>query len=141
MESVNHLFVRSLFGNNFHFLFVVWKQKNPNKIILIAFFFVICFEGPIRNSDGYYILDDMLLDENQIKLFDGTDRSGATNAIRWPNGVIPYKFSSKIQPRYRKAIKGSLHIFNEEFRGCLKTRYNFSFYLALPFRDNEMIRL
>ena len=86
------------------------------------------------------MLDDMLLDENQIKLFDGTDRSGATNAIRWPNGVIPYKFSSKIRPRYRKAIKGSLHIFNEEFRGCLKTRYNFSFYLALPFR-NEMIRL
>ena len=66
MESVNHLFVRSLFGNNFHFLFVVWKQKNPNKIILIAFFFIICFGGPIRNSDGYYILDDMRLDENQL---------------------------------------------------------------------------
>ena len=123
-------------------------------VILIAFFFVLCFGGtktrnlvqdqeyqPLRNSDGYYMLDDMLLDENQIKLFDGTDRSGATNAIRWPNGVIPYKYSSQIPSKDRKAIKGSLHIFNEEFRGCLKTRYNFSFYLALPFRDNEMIRL
>ena len=115
-------------------------------VILIAFFFVLCFGGraglfrqlerdkkyqPIRNSDGYYMLDDMLLDENQIKLFDGTDRSGATNAIRWPNGVIPYKYSSQIPSKDRKAIKGSLHIFNEEFKGCLKTRYYFLFSLTL----------
>ena len=86
------------------------------------------------------MLDDMLLDENQIKLFDGTGKSGAANVNRWRNGVIPYKFSEQIPSNDRKAIKGSLHIFNEEFRGCLKTRYNFSFYLALPFRD-EMIRL
>ena len=122
-------------------------------VILLAFFFVLCFGGtktrnlvqdkeyqPIRNSDGYYMLDDMLLDENQIKLFDGTGKSGAANVNRWPNGVIPYKFSEQIPSNDRKAIKGSLHIFNEEFRGCLKTRYNFSFYLALPFRD-EIIRL
>ena len=122
-------------------------------VILLAFFFVLCFGGtktrnlvqdkeyqPIKNSDGYYMLDDMLLDENQIKLFDGTGKSGAANVNRWRNGVIPYKFSEQIPSNDRKAIKGSLHIFNEEFRGCLKTRYNFSFYLALPFRD-EMIRL
>ena len=122
-------------------------------VILLAFFFVLCFGGtktrnlvqdkeyqPLRNSDGYYMLDDMLLDENQIKLFDGTGKSGAANVNRWPNGVIPYKFSEQIPSNDRKAIKGSLHIFNEEFRGCLKTRYNFSFYLALPFRD-EIIRL
>ena len=67
-----------LFGN----------KKNPNKIILIAFFFVICFVGPIRNSDGYYILDDMRLDENQIKLFDGTGKSGAANVNRWPRNLV-----------------------------------------------------
>ena len=113
-------------------------------VILLAFFFVLCFGGtktrnlvqdkeyqPIKNSDGYYMLDDMLLDENQIKLFDGTDRAGATNAIRWPNGVIPYKYSSQIPSKDRKAIKGSLHIFNEEFKGCLKTRYYFLFSLTL----------
>ena len=123
-------------------------------VILLAFFSVLCFGGtktknlvqdkeyqPIKNSDGYYMLDDMLLDENQIRLFDGTGKSGAANVNRWPNGVIPYKYSEQIPSNDRKAIKGSLHIFNEEFRGCLKTRYNFSFYLALPFRDNEMIRL
>ena len=77
------------------------------------------------------MLDDMLLDENQIKLFDGTDRAGATNAIRWPNGVIPYKYSSQIPSKDRKAIKGSLHIFNEEFKGCLRTRYYFSFLFSL----------
>ena len=106
-------------------------KTNPNKLVLIYFLFVFCFGGPIRKSDGYYMFDDMLLDENQIKLFDGTDRSGATNAIRWPNGVIPYKYSSQIPSKDRKAIKGSLHIFNEEFKGCLRTRYYcFSFYLA-----------
>ena len=110
------------------FYLLFGNKKNPNKIILIAFFFVICFEGPIRNSDGYYILDDMLLDENQIKLFDGTGKSGAANVNRWPNGVIPYKYSEQIPSNDRKAIKGSLHVFNEEFRGCLKTRYNLSFY-------------
>ena len=80
-------------------------------VILIAFFFVLCFGGraglfrqlerdkkyqPIRNSDGYFMLDDMRLDENQIKLFYGTDKSGAANVNRWPNGVIPYKYSSQI---------------------------------------------
>ena len=93
-------------------------------------YFQFCFGGPIRRSDGYYMLDDMLLDENQIKLFDGTDRSGATNAIRWPNGVIPYKYSSQIPNHERKAIEGSLRVFNEEFKGCLSTRYYFAFYLA-----------
>ena len=114
----------------FPFFICCLETKNPNKIILIAFLFVICFGGPIRNSDGYYILDDMLLDENQIKLFDGTGKSGAANVNRWPNGVIPYKYSSQIPNHERKAIEGSLRVFNEEFKGCLSTRYYFAFYLA-----------
>ena len=120
--------------------YLLFGNKNKSKQTYMNYFvFVFCFGGPIRRSDGYYMFDDMLLDENQIKLFDGTDRSGATNAIRWPNGVIPYKYSSQIPSKDRKAIKGSLHIFNEEFKGCLRTRYYcFSFYLAWPFRNNEM---
>ena len=114
-------------------------------VILIAFFFVLCFGGraglfrklerdkkyqPIRNSDGYFMLDDMRLDENQIKLFYGTDKSGAANVNRWPNGLIPYKYSSQIPNHERKAIEGSLRVFNEEFKGCLSTRYYFAYYLA-----------
>ena len=111
-------------------------------VILLAFFFVLCFGGtktrnlvqdkeyqPIRNSDGYYMLDDMRLDENQIKLFYGADKSGAAKVNRWPNGVIPYKYSSQFPSHDRKAIKGSLHIFNEEFKGCLRTRYYYFFFL------------
>ena len=94
--------------------------------------FFIPFSVPMRNSDGYYMLDDMLLDENQIKLFYGTDeeRSGAAKigywVKRWPNGVIPYSYSSQIPHQDREAIEASLSIFNEEFKGCLSTRY-FSF--------------
>ena len=115
-------------------------------VIFLAFFFVLCFGGraglfrklerdkkyqPIRNSDGYFMLDDMRLDENQIKLFYGTDKSGAANVNRWPNGVIPYRYSAQIPSHDRKAIKGSLQIFNENFKGCLRTRYYFSLLFSL----------
>ena len=113
-------------------------------VILLAFFSVLCFGGkktrnlvqdmeyqPIKNSDGYYMLDDMLLDENQIKLFYGKDKNGAANVNKWPNGVIPYRYSAQIPSHDRKAIKGSLQIFNEQFRGCLRTRYYFSFLFSL----------
>ena len=115
-------------------------------VILLAFFSVLCFGGtktrnlvqdmeyqPIKNSNGYYMLDDMLLDENQIKLFYGTEKSGAARVNRWPNGVIPYRYSAQIPSHDRKAIKGSLQIFNEQFRGCLRTRYYFSFLFSLTF--------
>ena len=84
---------------------------------------------PLRNSDGYYMIDDMELDENQFKHFYGTEeeRSGAAKIgywhKRWPNNVIPYKFSPQIPNHDRKAIEGSLEIFNAEFKGCLSTRY------------------
>ena len=74
------------------------------------------------------MLDDMQLDENQFKFFYGTDeeRSEAAKVSywhnRWPNGVIPYNFSSEISPYDQKAIEGSLEIFNAEFKGCLSTR-------------------
>ena len=85
------------------------------------------------------MVGDMRLDENLFKLFYG--KSGAGNVNKWPNGVIPYRYSDQIPSKDREAINGSLHIFNEEFKGCLRTRYYFSSYLSSTFRDNEMIRL
>ena len=93
----------------------------------------------MRDSDGYYMVDDMQLDEHQFKLLFGTDeeRSGAGKigfwVKRWPNGVVPYKFSSQISSHDRNAIEGSLEIFNTEFKGCLSTRYYISIFTVYLF--------
>ena len=82
------------------------------------------------DRNGHYHIDDMRYDENQFKLFFGNqeERESVRNVIpgnsyRWPNGTLPYKFSSDVTAGNQQTIRNCMNSFNANFQGCLNVRY------------------
>ena len=84
----------------------------------------------VRDEDGNYRIDDILVDEETFKRNFGTDeenakldRQGLPKGINeWPNKELPYVISSEFSYANRQKIKSAIQNFNNVFAGCFKIR-------------------
>ena len=94
---------------------------------------VLGFE-PVPDENGLYRMGDMILDENQMKLFVGTEEEkemAARQAVekkwnRWSNNVMPYKIDSSVgwhNVEIRK-IKSAIKELNDALANCFEIRYS-----------------
>ena len=86
----------------------------------------------LRNEDGFYVIDDMVMDEDQFnEVFNPTylSRNAVKENRRWPNGIVPYKFDDIASDKHKKKIPEVLKEFNQKFEGCLNIRYYFDILL------------
>ena len=95
------------------------------------------------NEDGFYELDDMVFDQNQLNtingmpsqyqsssnsLNEGQDSGRSGNQYRWPNGVLPYKFGSEFNIQERKYIKHVLDKMSRQLSPCVTIRYIYTIF-------------
>ena len=84
----------------------------------------------VRDEDGNYRIDDMLLDERTFKRNFGTEEEIAElsrqavppGSERWPNGVMPYAFDSDVSYSLRQKVQQALATYNSIFGGCINIR-------------------
>ena len=84
----------------------------------------------VRDEDGNYRIDDMLLDERTFKRNFGTDEEIAElsrqavppGSQRWPNGVMPYAFDNDVSYSLRQKVQQALATYNAIFGGCINIR-------------------
>ena len=77
------------------------------------------------NKEGFYEIGDILLDEEQFnETFYPSDEMlrGTINEKLWPNGVIPYKFSSYFTKDHKDRILSGIAYINENLKGCIEIR-------------------
>ena len=53
---------------------------------------------------------------------NGTLDRNADPTRRWPNGIIPYKFSSYFKKAHKARILGGIAYMNENLKGCIEIR-------------------
>ena len=78
---------------------------------------------PERNDEGYYIVDDMYLDESQYRANFGTDEERQVipdASYRWPNGVVPYYMTSTVPYDRKQKIRDALDVLNKALVNCVK---------------------
>jgi hypothetical protein len=95
-------------------------------VIIALSFFIELF-----NAEFHHV-GDMILDDNQFYKLTGiksqSDSEGFQDSgirgeeYRWPNGQLPYEFSSELNPAVRKKIQNAIAHFNSKFDGCIKIR-------------------
>ena len=89
----------------------------------------------VRDEDGNYRIDDILVDEETFKRNFGTDEERAelsrqaikAGAKLWPNGVMPYAFDSDVSYSLRQKVQQATQAYNQVFGGCINIRYRFLF--------------
>ena len=81
------------------------------------------------DKNGLYRIDDMLLNEDQMKQFYGHDdevasRQAVAKQWRWTNNVMPYKIDSSVGwDKYeKKRIKESIQDLNAALTNCFEIR-------------------
>ena len=80
------------------------------------------------DENGNYQLDDMMLNTVQFKLNFGSEEEKADlnrqaiayNFFRWPNGILPFQFSSEVSSSNRRYIKEVIADFNTALSGCIQ---------------------
>ena len=82
------------------------------------------------DEDGYYQMDDMVMDEITYKRNFGTDEENAEldrqgipkGTGKWPNKELPYVISSEFSSANVEKIEAAIQDFNNHFIGCVKIR-------------------
>ena len=79
------------------------------------------------DENGFYLIDDVMLTKEQLKLFRFNPQSVTVQAIeyeqfRWPNGVVPYVFSANVTKDKRKIIRDRIQDMNNRLAGCIRIR-------------------
>ena len=78
------------------------------------------------NKDGFYEIDDMVLNERQFNetFFPSEEvmSRGGQQGSKWPNGIIPYKFDNAATWTQKQKVANAVSYFNSQFEGCLKIR-------------------
>ena len=87
------------------------------------------------DENGFYLIDDVMLTKEQLKLFRFNPQSVTVQAIayeqfRWPNGVVPYVFSANVTKDKRKIIRESIQDMNNRLAGCVKIKYEFMMFCS-----------
>ena len=81
------------------------------------------------NKDGFYQIDDMVLNERQFnETFYSSEEvmsRGGAQGLKWPNGIIPYKFDNAASFLQKQKVANAISYFNSQFEGCLKIRLLF----------------
>ena len=80
------------------------------------------------DDNGFYHIDDMLLNEFQFKQqFGSTEEETAQtrNAIanemlKWPNGELKFFFMDSVTDTQKQQVRSAYAKFNSIFEGCLK---------------------
>ena len=80
------------------------------------------------DENGFYHIDDMLLNEFQFKQqFGSTEEENAQtrNAIademlKWPNGQLKFFFMDSVTDAQKQQVRSAYTKFNSIFEGCLK---------------------
>ena len=82
------------------------------------------------DENGNYQLDDMMLNTVQFKLNFGSEEEKADlnrqaiayNFFRWPNGILPFQFSSEVSSSNRRYIREVIADFNTALSGCIRIK-------------------
>ena len=91
----------------------------------------------VPDENGLYRMDDMLLEEHQMKLFVGTEeekematrQAVAKKWNKWSNNVMPYQIDSSVgyNSVEIRAIKGAIKELNDALANCFEIRYYYAF--------------
>ena len=83
--------------------------------------------GVEADSNGEYLIDDMVLDDFQFNGIEGIGNvNGALSAgingdkYRWPNGELPYIISTTLSRGEKNKVEAAISDFNQKLQGCLK---------------------
>ena len=103
----------SVSKDNGEFFVKVTKDQVESKVV----FLTIDFEGHV-------LVEDILLTKAQHEFMfgNGTLDRNADPTRRWPNGVIPYKFSSYFTKDHKDRILSGIAYINENLKGCIEIR-------------------
>ena len=77
--------------------------------------------GVVPNENCMYIIDDMVMTEEQLlEAYGLVAMNGQTNPARlWPNGEIPITFDSDISSAEQTFLWEVAARFNTDMNGCL----------------------
>ena len=76
-------------------------------------------------QNGYYVVGDLRLSEDQYKAFFGTEeemRQAAPDAWLWYEKVVPYEFHSSVSEDNRAKIKIALESLKKALVNCIEIR-------------------
>ena len=79
----------------------------------------------MRNENGYYVVDDLRLTEEQYKANFGTEeemRQAAPDTWLWHEKVVPYEFHSSVTEDNRAKIKIALESLKKALVNCIEIR-------------------
>ena len=80
---------------------------------------------PERNEEGFYRVDDMLLDEGQYRANFGTEEERQaihyTN-MRWPDNTMQFIFHSSVPDKRRAKIRAAIAAINKALDGCFQIK-------------------
>ena len=86
-------------------------------------------DSVMRDENGYYIVDDLRLTEDQYKANFGTDeemrQALPSSNYRWTGGVVPYEFDSTVSADVRGKITSALDTLNKALVNCVVLRFVF----------------
>ena len=79
-------------------------------------------------QNGYYIVGDLRLSEDQYKAFFGTEeemrQAHPEEHYRWTNGVVPYAFKKNVKKANKVKINKAIKVQNAALENCLVIRYS-----------------
>ena len=80
----------------------------------------------MRDENGYYVVDDLRLTEDQFKANFGTEEESrqalSSQDYRWTNGYVPFKFDSSVSNSVRNKIRHALKQLNAALTNCVRIR-------------------
>ena len=78
-------------------------------------------------QNGYYVVGDLRLSEDQYKAFFGTEEMRQAHPeehYRWTNGVVPYAFKKNVKKANKVKINKAIKVLNAALENCLVIRYS-----------------
>ena len=87
------------------------------------------------NENGYYVWDDMILNQQQFDAFNDIQHNansiiggyGSSGGIkgdqyRWKYGVLPYKFDPGLTDSQKRKVEDALNVMSNQLFPCVNIR-------------------